>query len=71
MIILVQWIKLSRCITINQLKIIIYNELYLENGDVYNLGDIRTLELKKTRNDGGFTPPSGLILKQSYYKLFV
>ena len=57
--------------TDNQLKIIIYNELYLENGDVYNLGDIRTLELKKTRNDGGFTPPSGLILKQSYYKLFV
>ena len=55
----------------NILQITLNKELYYISGEEYNFGKIESIELKKTRNGGGFSAPSGLVLKQSCFKNFV
>lgn len=52
------------------LEIIIPKDIIRKTGEEFAFGDLRSLEIKKTRNGGGFTAPTGLVLKQSFYKVF-
>ena len=54
----------------NRLTVAVDKTMYDRAGEEITFGLLHSFEMKKTRKDGGFISPTGLVLKQSYFVSF-